>query len=73
MEERKDAKADPRRVRLAALQALREKKLAEAVTNWQRELRDKAYVEIRQGRATDRGSRGADGCPVGFLPGSDSG
>ena len=48
MEERKDAKADPRRVRLAALQALREKKLAEAVTNWQRELRDKAYVEIRQ-------------------------
>ena len=28
--------------------ALREKKLAEAVTNWQRELRDKAYVEIRQ-------------------------
>lgn len=48
VEERKDAKADPRRVRLAALQALREKKLAEAVTNWQRELRDKAYVEIRQ-------------------------
>ncbi len=48
VQERKDAKADPRRVRLAALQALREKKLAEAVTNWQRELRDKAYVEIRQ-------------------------
>ena len=26
---------------------LREKKLAEAVYNWQRELRDRAYVEIR--------------------------
>ena len=25
-----------------------EKKLAEAVFNWQRELRDQAYVEIRE-------------------------
>lgn len=51
VEERKDEKADPRRARLAALQALREKKLVEAVENWQRELRDKAYVEIREPEA----------------------
>ena len=48
VEERKEATADPRRARMAARMALREKKLADAVTNWQRELRDSAYVEIRQ-------------------------
>lgn len=48
VEERKQAKSDPRRERMAALQALREKKLGEAVIKWQRELRDAAYVEIRQ-------------------------
>lgn len=47
VEERKQAQSDPRRERLAAMQALREKKLGEAVNNWRRELRDKAYVEIR--------------------------
>jgi len=30
-----------------ARQAIREKKLSEAVYNWQRQLRDEAYVEIR--------------------------
>ena len=48
VDERKESAADPRRARLAARQALREKKLADAVSNWQRELRDTAYVEIRQ-------------------------
>ncbi len=47
VEERKQARTDPRRARVAAQQALREKKLDTAVNNWQRELRDKAYVEIR--------------------------
>lgn len=40
--------ADATRSRLAARQALREKKLAEAVATWQRELHDKAYVDIRR-------------------------
>ncbi len=48
VEERKQAQSDPRRERMAALQALREKKLGEAIVKWQRELRDTAYVEIRQ-------------------------
>ena len=38
---------NPQRMRIAARQQLREKKLGEAVYNWQRELRDRAYVEIR--------------------------
>lgn len=48
VDERKQAQSDPRRERMAALQALREKKLVEAVNKWQRELRDTAYVEVRQ-------------------------
>jgi peptidyl-prolyl cis-trans isomerase SurA len=38
---------DATRSRLAARQTLREKKLSEAVATWQRELHDRAYVEIR--------------------------
>lgn len=45
--ERRTQAADPKRSRLAARSALREKKLAEAVFNWQREMRDKAFVDIR--------------------------
>ena len=41
------AKSNPERVRVAARQAIRQKKLAEASYNWERELRDEAYVEIR--------------------------
>lgn len=46
--ERRTAQGDGSRTRLAARMALREKKLAEAVYEWQRELRDRAYVEIRK-------------------------
>ncbi len=46
--ERRTAAGDATRSRLAARMALREKKLSEAVYNWQRELRDRAYVEIRK-------------------------
>lgn len=46
--ERRTTQGDATRSRLAARMALREKKLAEAVYNWQRELRDRAYVEIRK-------------------------
>ena len=46
--ERREQKADAKRSRLAALQALREKKLTEAVASWQRDLHDQAYVEIRR-------------------------
>lgn len=35
------------RVRLLARQAIRERKIEEATENWLRELRDRAYVEIR--------------------------
>ncbi len=45
--DRQEKEADPERNRYAARQALRERKLAEAFSNWQRELRDQAYVEIR--------------------------
>ena len=45
--DRQEKEADPERTRYAARQALRERKLAEAFSNWQRELRDQAYVEIR--------------------------
>lgn len=44
-ERRLDKNSSPERMRLQARAALREKKLAEAVYNWQRELRDRAYVE----------------------------
>ena len=47
IERRTEKAGDPQRQRLLARQALREKKLNEAVYNWQRELRDQAYVEIR--------------------------
>ena len=46
--ERRTQAADAKRQRYVAMQALREKKIAESVTDWQRELRDKAYVEIRR-------------------------
>jgi peptidyl-prolyl cis-trans isomerase SurA len=46
--ERRSETMDEKRTRLEARQALREKKLAEAVQNWMRELHDKAYVEIRR-------------------------
>lgn len=46
--DRRTAQGDATRSRLAARMAIREKKLAEAVYNWQRELRDRAYVEIRK-------------------------
>ena len=36
------------RMRYIARQTLRQRKLAEAVATWQRELRDRAYVEIRR-------------------------
>ena len=45
--ERRQAQANAERSRINARNQLREKKLAEAVYNWQRELRDRAYVEIR--------------------------
>lgn len=45
--ERRKAEANAERSRINARNQLREKKLAEAVYNWQRELRDRAYVEIR--------------------------
>ena len=45
--DRRKAQASADRSRLAARMALREKKLAEAVYNWQREMRDRANVEIR--------------------------
>lgn len=47
VDRRVDKDGNPERIRIMARQALREKKLAEAVYNWQRELRDQAYVEIR--------------------------
>ena len=46
--DRREQQADGERSRLAARQALREKKLAEAFVDWQREVRDQAYVEIRE-------------------------
>ena len=47
IERRMEKNGNPQRMRIAARQQLREKKLGEAVYNWQRELRDRAYVEIR--------------------------
>ena len=48
VERRLEKDGNPQRMRIAARQALRERKLAEATFNWQRELRDQAYVEIRE-------------------------
>lgn len=45
--ERRTQDADPQRLRYNARQILRERKLSQAVANWQRELRAKAFVEIR--------------------------
>ena len=47
VERRTEKAGNPDRMRLAARQAIRQKKLAEANYNWERELRDEAYVEIR--------------------------
>jgi len=46
--DRRKQVADAERSRFSARQALRERKLAEAFAEWQRELRDRAYVEIRE-------------------------
>ena len=48
VDRRLEKDGNPQRMRIAARQALRERKLAEATFNWQRELRDQAYVEIRE-------------------------
>ncbi len=50
LERKKQEQGNPERQRLLARQAIREKKLAEATYNWQRQLRDEAYVEIRDNR-----------------------
>lgn len=47
LERKKQEGGNPERQRLMARQAIREKKLAEATYNWQRQLRDEAYVELR--------------------------
>ena len=47
VERRTDKEGNPERMRIAARQNLRQKKLAEATYNWQRELRDEAFVDIR--------------------------
>ncbi len=47
LERKTQEQGNPERIRLMARQAIREKKLAEATYNWQRQLRDEAYVEIR--------------------------
>ena len=47
LDRKKQDQGNPERIRLMARQAIREKKLSEAVYNWQRQLRDEAYVEIR--------------------------
>lgn len=48
IERREEKEGNPQRLRIAARQALRQKKLGEANYNWQRELRDEAYVDIRE-------------------------
>ena len=45
--ERKAADVSKERQRLAARQTIRERKLDEAVQDWLRQIRDRAYVEIR--------------------------
>lgn len=46
--DRRQEAIDAERMRYMARQVLRQRKLAEATANWQRELRDRAYVEIRR-------------------------
>ena len=46
--DRSQEAVDAERMRYMARQVLRQRKLAEATANWQRELRDRAYVEIRR-------------------------
>ncbi len=43
-----DKDGSPERLRIRARQALREKKLAEAAYDWERKLRDEAYLDIRE-------------------------
>jgi len=45
--ERREDRLPPERLRLAARQAIRERKAEEAYEEWLRQLRDRAYVEIR--------------------------
>lgn len=45
--ERRTEEASPERARMMARQALRERKADEATADWLRQLRDRAYVEIR--------------------------
>ena len=45
--ERKSEDVSKEKLRNAARQAIRERKLEEAVEEWQRQLRDRAYVELR--------------------------
>lgn len=46
--DRRQEAVDAERMRYMTRQVLRQRKLAEATANWQRELRDRAYVEIRR-------------------------
>lgn len=46
--DRRQEAVDAELMRYMARQVLRQRKLAEATANWQRELRDRAYVEIRR-------------------------
>jgi peptidyl-prolyl cis-trans isomerase SurA len=45
--ERKTDNGSQERARLAARQAIRERKIDEATEDWLRQLRDRAYVEFR--------------------------
>ena len=46
--ERREEAMNDERMRYMARQILRQRKMAEATATWQRELRDRAYVEIRR-------------------------
>ena len=46
--DRREEAMNDERMRYMARQILRQRKMAEATANWQRELRDRAYVEIRR-------------------------
>ena len=46
--DRREEAMNAERMRYMARQILRQRKLAEATATWQRELRDRAYVEIRR-------------------------
>ena len=45
--ERRTDTASPERVRAAARQALRERRIEEALQDWMRQVRDRTYVEYR--------------------------